>query len=160
MIKLVELYTDAALLQPLKILLREYGSYMYDDLALTAGRKSFYEQIQSDPDKFYQLPNGTFILAAADGIIAGCVGIRRFSVEFCEMKRMYVRREFRGLEIGQLMCSFVIERSKDLGYSKIYLDTNAEMTSAVRLYLDAGFKTIPPYCVNENPNPIFMEYVL
>jgi ribosomal protein S18 acetylase RimI-like enzyme len=160
MIKLIELYTDSALLRPLKSLLMEYGNYMFHDLGLIAGKKSFYEQIEADPDRSYQLPNGTFILAEVKGKIAGCVGIRRYSDEFCEMKRMYVRPEFRGLGIGQLMCSYVIERSKDLGYPKIYLDTNAEMRSAVNLYVHAGFKSISPYCINENPNPIFMEYVL
>jgi GNAT superfamily N-acetyltransferase len=160
MTKLIEIYTDPALLLPLKTLLTEYGNYMFHDLGLIAGKKSFYEQIQSDPDTGYQLPNGTFILVKVEEDTAGCVGIRRYSDEFCEMKRMYVRREFRGLGIGQLMCSYVIERSKDLGYRKIYLDTNAEMKSAVNLYMDAGFKSISPYCVNENPNPIFMEYVL
>jgi putative acetyltransferase len=160
MIKLIELYTDSALLRPLKSLLMEYGNYMFHDLGLIAGKKSFYEQIEADPDRSYQLPNGTFILAEVKGKIAGCVGIRRYSDEFCEMKRMYVRPEFRGLGIGQLMCSYVIERSKDLGYPKIYLDTNAEMRSAVNLYINAGFKSISPYCINENPNPIFMEYVL
>ena len=160
MIKLIELSTDPALLQPLKTLLTEYGNYMFQELGLIAGKKSFYDQIQSDPDSFYQLPHGTFILALVDGNTAGCVGIRKDSDEFCEMKRMYVRPEFRGLGVGQFMCSYVIDRSKGLGYRKIYLDTNAEMKSAVSLYINAGFKSISPYCVNENPNPLFMEYIL
>jgi GNAT superfamily N-acetyltransferase len=155
MVKLIELYTDPALVIPLKTLLLEYGHYMFHDLGLIAGRQSFYEQIQSDPDTSYQLPNGTFILAQVNGKEAGCVGIKRFSDAYCEMKRMFIRPEFRGLGIGRIMCAYVIERSKALGYRKIYLDTNAEMESAVRLYYHMGFKSIAPYCINERRmNPI------
>ena len=157
---MIELYTDPRLLVALNTLLREYGNYMFGDLGLTAGKKSFYDQINTDPDNSYQLPNGTFILAELKGDIAGCVGIKKYTDNVCEMKRMYIRPEFRGLGIGKAFCAYVVKRSKDLGYKKIYLDTNLEMNEALNLYLKSGFKVISPYCINENANPVFMEYDL
>jgi ribosomal protein S18 acetylase RimI-like enzyme len=158
-IKTLETLADAELIS-LKALLNQYGSYMYDELKLVAGKNSFSKQILNFPDTTYQKPDGGFLLATYNNIPAGCVGLRRFDSSSCEMKRMFVSTKFRGLRIGEHLCERVIALAKEYGYTRMLLDTNIEMTEAISLYLKSGFKEIPAYCENENLNPVYMEKIL
>ncbi len=142
----------------LKKLLEEYGKYMYEELGLTAGKDLFFKELKDLPGKSYLPPNGTFILASYGQQFAGCVGIKKWENKSCEMKRMFIRGLYRKKGIGKFLCTQVINWAAKYGYTKILLDTNQEMGEAVLLYESFGFRRIAPYCVNENPNSIFMEY--
>jgi putative acetyltransferase len=143
-----------------KYLLYAYGAYMYDDLQLTAGKDSFYYDLLLFPGMKYSRPEGMFLIAMAGNEPAGCVGLKRFSDDACEMKRLFVLPHFRAVGIGKLLSNKIIENAKEMGYKKMLLDTNREMAEAVNLYKKSGFKEIPPYCDNENPNAVFMELLL
>lgn len=75
-------------------------------------------------------------------------------------KRMYVRGLYRKKGVGKSLCAEVVKWAAKYGYNKILLDTNQEMIDAVLLYESFGFSRIAPYCVNENANPIFMQYLI
>jgi putative acetyltransferase len=152
--KLENLSEDEAF--DLKKLLLEYGRYMYEELNLIAGKETYSSQIKAFPDKSYKKPDGGFLLASYNGQSAGCVGLRRFDEKSCEMKRMYVSPHFRGLKIAEELCKEIINMAREYGYSKMLLDTNKEMDSAIKLYLKYGFIEIPAYCENENQNPVYM----
>lgn len=158
--QLIELSNDAGLIKEVRELLREYGQYMYLELGLIAGKESFFNELENFPGPGYSPPSGSFIIARLEDKLAGCVGIKKFDEENCEMKRMYIRPGWRGKGIGQLLCSYVIDWCRKSMYRRILLDTNAEMKEAVALYRKCGFKEIAPYCINENDHPIFMEYAL
>lgn len=125
-------------------MLDEYVSSLGIDLAF----QSYAEELASLPGK-YSKPDGRLYLAYFNGLAAGCVGLRRFDRERCEMKRLYVRSRFRGLQLGEKLAKQVIRDAKTAGYAFMLLDTLSAMKSAQALYCKLGFEEIAPYY--ENP---------
>lgn len=88
---------------------------------------------------------------------AGCAGIRQFSDEAAELKRMYVRPAYRGTGMGTALATASIAGARSLGYRQILLDTVATMTAAIGIYERLGFSTIEPYRYNPRPDAVFMR---
>ena len=95
-------------------------------------------------DKFAE-PDGRLLLVEVDGEIAGTISLRKIRRDCGEIKRMYIKPEFRGEKLGNLMIEKVISVSKENGVSKLYLDTALFMSSAVYLYKKFGFKETDSY---------------
>ena len=159
-VQLVELISGSNAVQEAKQLLSEYGIYMYEELGLIAGKETFLKDLENFPAAAYLPPLGKFAVARVGTVPAGCVGIRRYDEESCEMKRMFIRPFYRGRGIGKLLCNYVIDWCCNAKFRRILLDSNVEMKEAVSLYQACGFKEIEPYCINENDHPVFMEYLL
>ena len=87
-------------------------------------------------------------VAAADKA-AGCIGLKRIDDTACEMKRLYVRPEFRGKDIGRILVQKIIDDAKAIGYSYMLLDTLPFLKSALRIYREFGFYEIESY--NDSP---------
>ncbi|KAJ5929878.1 hypothetical protein N7454_006828 [Penicillium verhagenii] len=92
--------------------------------------------------------------------VLGCVGLRRStdSNSWCEMKRLYVIPEARGLYIGDQLVVAIMDKAKALGYSGIRLDTLPDMIAAQRLYRRYGFAEIDPYYHTPIKATIFMGF--
>ena len=105
----------------------------------------------------YGRPDGRLYLADWDGKLAGCIGLRKLDGTRCEMKRLYVRPEFRGHHIAQTLVEQVLQDALDIGYRAMLLDTLPFLDSALRLYRKLGFYEIP--CYNDSPmeNSIYMQ---
>lgn len=105
----------------------------------------------------YILPEGMLLLAFCDGKVAGCIGLRKLTSSTCEMRRLYVKPEFRAMGIGRKLALASIEKGQALGYSFMRLDTIPHFREAVALYEAMGFKRIERY--NDVPlrDAIFME---
>ena len=116
-----------------------------------------YGDEERNPSMKYQLPDGRLYLALKDNKIAGCVALRRLDDENGELKRLYVRPEFRGNGIASLLMEKIIEDVREVGYRSIFLDTLPELESAVKLYLKLGFEFTSPY--NDSPveKTLFMK---
>jgi len=108
----------------------------------------------------YGLPDGRLYLAYCNGELAGCIGLRKHDEQSCEMKRLYVRPEFRGKHVGQQLIQQIISDAKDIGYSSMLLDTLPFLQSAVHMYKKFGFYEISQY--NDNPikTSIYMKLEL
>ena len=93
-----------------------------------------------------------------DNQIIGTIAIRNLKqFEFtCELKRMYVLREFRRLGIGQKMLDTAIDFAKSVGYKRIVLDSSKYLDAARTLYLKKGFVDIRRYNDNYRAD-VFME---
>jgi GNAT superfamily N-acetyltransferase len=111
----------------------------------------------------YAPPEGRLLLArvTATNLLAGCAALHRLEAGVCEMKRLYVRPEFRGRRIGWALAEAIISAAREIGYNRMRLDTvPSVMAAAVAMYRDLGFLEIPPYTLNPVPGAIFMELEL
>ena len=95
-------------------------------------------------DKF-EKPDGRLLLVEVYGEITGTISLRKIRGDCGEIKRMYIKPEFRGKKLGNLMIEKLISVSKENGVSKLYLDTALFMSSAVYIYKKFGFKEIASY---------------
>lgn len=105
----------------------------------------------------YAPPSGRLLLALSDGRPAGCVALRRLGGGICEMKRLWVRPQFRGSGLGRQLAEAIILEGKSLGYQTMRLDTVPSMAQAIGLYRALGFGEIAFYTTNPIPGAIFME---
>ena len=85
---------------------------------------------------------------------------RRLEDVTCELKRVYVRPEFRGTGMGRRLAEAAMRAAREIGYTTIRLDTLPQMAAAQRLYEDLGFRDIPAYYGKPMDGQRFMEAVL
>ena len=139
-----------------KALFREYESWF----GLNMCFQNFDEEVANLPGK-YARPDGRLFLAYSGEKLAGCIALRKLEDEICEMKRLFVREDFRGQKIGILLIEKLLEEAKEIGYKKIRLDTfPPKMGKAVKLYESYGFLEISPYYDNPYGETLYLEKVL
>lgn len=105
----------------------------------------------------YGLPQGRLYLVYCDGEPAGCVALRKIDDENCELKRLYVKPQFRGTGIGGMLAKRIIAEAKEIGYSHILLDTLPFLTAAIEMYKKLGFYNIPKYNNSPMENCVYMK---
>jgi len=109
----------------------------------------------------YAPPEGRLLLAEYEGQLAGCVALHRFEDGICEMKRLYLRPQFRGKGVGRFLADTIISEARQIGYQRIRLDTvEPVMKDAVAMYRRIGFHEISPYCSNPIAGALYMELQL
>lgn len=155
MIEIVEPKT-AADIEAVRGIFREYESWLGLDLCF----QGFEEELASLPGK-YASPDGRLFLAYSGEDLAGCAALRKIGPGVCEMKRLFVRDEFRRFGIGRLLIDELITAAREIGYRLMRLDTYpAKMGKAVELYRRYGFTEIPAYYNNPHKGVLFMELQL
>lgn len=142
-------------LKVVKKLFEEYADSLDFDLCF----QNFDKELANLPGQ-YAPPAGCLLLALNNGRAAGCVGLRKTNKNVCEMKRLYVRSQFRRRGIGRALAEAVIERAQKTGYKRMRLDTVPSMKAAKRLYESMGFKKIEAYRYNPLKGAIFLELML
>lgn len=128
----------------------EYAKELDVDLCF----QGFAEELGNLPG-MYGPPDGELLLATNGGQVAGCVALRRFSSTDAEMKRLYVRPDYRHFGFGRVLAEGIVERARDLGYRRIILDTLDTMASAQTLYRSLGFSEIDTYYDNPLPGVLY-----
>jgi GNAT superfamily N-acetyltransferase len=109
----------------------------------------------------YAPPEGRLLLAEYEGQLAGCVALHKLAPAVCEMKRLYLRPQFRGKGLGRLLAERIIAEARQVGYQRMRLDTvEPVMKDAVAMYRKLGFKEIAPYCSNPIVGALYMELEL
>ncbi len=103
----------------------------------------------------YEPPRGALLVAEVGGHAAGCVALRHLDDHSAEMKRLYVRPDFRSLGIAWRLVTAVILAARQAGYNELKLDTLPSMASAQALYRKLGFTEIPPYNSTHLPDTRF-----
>jgi ribosomal protein S18 acetylase RimI-like enzyme len=144
-------YTQG-MIEEIKRLFIEYSQSLGVDLDF----QNFEKELNTLPGK-YVPPAGALILALVDGRAAGCIALRKVDDDICEMKRLYVRNDYRGLGIGNKLISMIIEEASKLNYSYMRLDTLPTMRKAQELYKSYGFYDIEPYVYNPVIGIKFLE---
>jgi putative acetyltransferase len=106
----------------------------------------------------YAPPAGRLLLAQYESQLAGCVALHKLSIDTCEMKRLYLRSQFRGKGLGRVLADRIISEARQIGYLRMRLDTvEPVMQSAVAMYRQIGFRRIEPYCPNPIAGALYME---
>lgn len=122
--------------------------------------QSFDQELASLPGD-YAPPEGRLLLAAINGDPAGCVALHNLEADICEMKRLYVRPQYRGKGLGRELAEKIIAEARQLGYKKLRLDTvEPVMKAAVAMYRQLGFRDIQPYRQNPIEGALYMELQL
>ena len=152
---IIEAKTDAEIDAADRIF-REYESWLGLDLCF----QGFEEELAGLPGK-YSSPDGRLFLAYSEEDLAGCAALRKIDPGVCEMKRLFVRDQFRRFGIGRLLIDRLLTAARDIGYRAMRLDTYpAKMWKAVELYRQYGFVEIPAYYHNPYEGVLFMELQL
>jgi putative acetyltransferase len=122
--------------------------------------QSFDQELAGLPGD-YAPPRGRLLLAEQEGQLAGCVALHPLNDDICEMKRLYLRPQFRGQGLGRQLADTIISEARSIGYASIRLDTvEPVMKDAVAMYRRLGFQEIAPYCANPIAGALYMELEL
>ena len=146
-------FTDFSNDAEVRIIIREY----IDALPFDISYQNFENELGDLASLYSEKVRGSLFIAEENGKLAGCVALKKLNDANCEMKRLYVRQQWKGKKIGSSLAEKIIERAIKLGYSKMNLDTdvNAHKT-AIALYKNLGFQEVPAY--HEIPHQLlFME---
>jgi len=114
----------------------------------------------------YAPPDGRLLLAEYEGQPAGCVALHKLTLgnhdtAICEMKRLYLRPQFRGKGLGRALAERIIAEARQIGYRRMRLDTvEPLMKDAVAMYRKLGFKEISSYRANPMAGTLYMELQL
>jgi putative acetyltransferase len=158
---------DAHELDAARSILRDYAASLHIDLCF----QNFEQELVALPGDYAE-PRGALLLALVDtrdtaarpgapplarangGLahVAGCCALRPLDTAdyptAAEMKRLYVRPEFRGMGLGRQLAEAILDAARGAGYACVLLDTLDDMESARALYEDLGFVEVPPYYHN------------
>lgn len=148
--------TQGADIESCRSLFREYAQGLGVDLCF----QSFDQELAELPGA-YAPPRGALAIAMVGKKAAGCCALRPIDTSdyanACEMKRLYVRPDFRGTGVGRLLAESIVDQGRILGYDCILLDTLSDMEAARALYEDLGFDEIPPYYFNPIPGAHYLK---
>ena len=143
-------------LNEIKELIVEYITLLNRDLAF----QSINDEL-SDLAGKYILPYGRMLAAVNnDGEVIGCVAYHRHNEERCEMKRLFVKPEYRRLNTGGQLIDEIIHLAREDGYKEMVLDTIKPLENAIHLYKKHGFAETEPYYDNPMNDVIYMRLKL
>ena len=97
-----------------------------------------------------------FVMRDKD-VLIGCGGVQFFETDYGEVKRMYIRPQFRGLGFARLMLDHLAEYSRSHGITLLRLETGIHQHDAIRLYERAGFQSTSPFG-EYKPDPLSRFY--
>ena len=134
-------------LENIKLLFNEYTTMLGVNLTF----QGYDEEIKNLPGK-YALPYGRLYIAYYNNKAAENDG--------CEMKRLFVRPEYRHLKIGKKLVDKIIEDARELKYKYMVLDTLSNLHEAVSLYRKSGFQEVEAYYENPLDNVLYFKLEL
>ena len=109
------------------------------------------EAILNNPRKYILDPGGAIFIAELDGKTVGCCALLNMGNGCYEVGKMAVSPKTRGRGLGRKLLEYVIERARETGASRLFLETNRKLENAVRLYEAAGFTPVPEERLQASP---------
>ncbi len=107
---------------------------------------AYFDDMLDHLSSYYDKEGRAYYILLRDGILAGGIGIAEFEgiKDCCELQKLYLRRDMQGNRAGYRMVEFIEEKAKELGYSKIYLETHTNLAAAIHIYEKLGYQRIDP----------------
>lgn len=93
----------------------------------------------------YNVPKATYFVIDDGGEILGCAGVAQlenYDGNVCELQKMYFLKAARGRGLGAKMMQACLDRAREFGFEKCYLETMPYMEDAQKLYRKTGFEYI------------------
>lgn len=103
--------------------------------------------ISADPGET-RPPAGDFLVVSCGGLPRGCGAVKTLEPGVGEIKRMWLHPELRGRGVGRLLLEALEQRSRELGFRVLRLDTSSHLGEAIALYRSSGYVEVAPY--NDN----------
>jgi len=137
----------------MRALFVEYQEWLGVDLCF----QGFEAELRDLPGK-YAPPRGRMLLVRDGERAAGCVAFCPLEEDgVCEMKRLYVRAEWRGTGLGKRLAERIVDEARAAGYSRMRLDTLSHLDAAIGIYRTMGFREIEAYYHNPEEGVVYME---
>lgn len=133
-------------------LFKEYATSLGIDLQF----QKFDNELQLLPS-MYGPPAGELWLLEEEGKYVGCAALRKLEEGVCELKRMYIRPQYRGKQWGRQLMEVALQTAQSLGYQLMRLDSLRRLEAAVKLYLSFGFQETAPYNFNPEVDVVYFE---
>ena len=153
MLRIQHIIHEGTELDAVRELFKEYEKELDENICF----QSFDEELR-DPLKKYGPPSGDLMLAYWEDEIAGCIALTKTKEHgACEMKRLYVKPNFRKNKIGKMLVEDLLVSARERNYKIMRLDTFLKLNAAVKLYEQFGFKNISPYYNNPLEGVVYME---
>ena len=146
--------------EDIRALFSEYTQMLVDNDPVFAS----YLELQNYDDEIkylehkYASPDGRLYIALCGDRAAGCIGMKRMDTFVAELKRMYVRPEYRGRGLAQYLAGLILNDAKTAGYEYIQLDTLPFLGAAQSLYRKLGFYEIEKYNNSPMEDATYMRY--
>lgn len=143
-------------IEQVKVKIIEYITRLGRDLSF----QNIEEEL-SNPAIKYAAPQGELLVALDDDEkVIGMVAYHKHSNDRCEMKRLYVSLECRGMKIGERLVDEIMRHAKKAGFKEMVLDTIVPLQPAIHLYKKMGFEECEPYYDNPMDDVIYMKRLL
>lgn len=143
-------------IEQVKVIIIEYITRLGRDLSF----QNIDEELSNLAIK-YAAPQGELLVAIDDHEkVIGMVAYHKHSNERCEMKRLYVSLECRGMKLGEKLVDEIMRHAKKAGFKEMVLDTIVPLQPAIHLYKKMGFEECEPYYDNPMDDVIYMRRLL
>lgn len=139
-------------LSEVKTLIIEYSNQLGRDLSF----QNIDEELKN-PEHKYTTPQGEILVVVDHDKVLGMVAYHRHSDVRCEMKRLYVRPDARGMHLGNTLVAEILAHAKNAGYKEMVLDTIEPLKAAISLYKKHGFEECEAYYHNPMDDVIYMR---
>ncbi len=143
-------------LEEIKELIIEYTKFLNRNLDF----QGLEDELKDLSGKYSGKEGEILVAISDDNIVMGCVAYHRHNENRCEMKRLFVKPEYRKLKIGETLISEIINHAKNKGYKEMVLDTIEPLKAAIYLYKKFGFVECEPYYNNPMNDVIYMKLEL
>ncbi len=156
-IKIIEAYDYK---EDIKALFDEYTKMLIEgnsEFKKYLDKQNYSHETENLEEK-YGFPYGRLYIALFEGKTAGCIALRKINNTACELKRLYVKPEYRGNNIGSALLERIIDDAKEIGYRHILLDTLPFLTTAIEMYKKKGFYEIESYNNSPMDNLIYLRF--
>jgi ribosomal protein S18 acetylase RimI-like enzyme len=155
----IEIHYAYGQVENIRNLFREYTNMLMSKnphLAQVLKAQDYDTELEKVND-IYGLPDGRLYIAQVDEVPAGCMGLKKLNQDQCEMKRLYVKPEFRGRSIAKKLIEKMIRDAKHIGYRYIMLETFPFLIQAIRLYEKYRFTPVDAYYNSPIQHAIYMR---
>ena len=139
-------------LPEVKNLIKEYSSRLGRDLSF----QNIDDELNNPAHK-YTAPEGELLVAIDNDKVLGMVAYHRHSDVRCEMKRLYVRPNARGMHLGNALITEILAHAKNAGYKEMGLDTIVPLKAAISLDKKHVFEECEAYYHTPMDDVIYMQ---